>query len=65
MKNKQIRKLKVYNQGSNGSWNIPTIILKGEWLKKIGFNCNDKIEVVCEKDKIIINKVKERTSNMI
>ena len=58
MENKQIRNLKVYSQGQNGKWNVPAIILKGDWLKQLGFDCNIAIEVICEKDKLIIlNKV--------
>jgi hypothetical protein len=37
-------------------WSIPTIILKGEWLEKLGFECGDEIEVICEKDIIKIYK---------
>ena len=54
MKNKQTRNLKVYSQGQNGKWNVPTITLKGEWLRELGFDCNNLIEVICEKDKLII-----------
>lgn len=58
MKNKQTRNLKVYSQGQNGKWNVPAIILKGDWLKQLGFDCSSAIEVICEKDKLIIlNKV--------
>ena len=58
MKNKLTRNLKVYSQGQNGKWNVPAIILKGDWLKQLGFDCNSAIEVICEKDKLIIlNKV--------
>jgi hypothetical protein len=56
MENKQIRKLKVYSQGQGNKWSIPTIILKGEWLEKLGFECGDEIEVICEKDIIKIYK---------
>lgn len=56
MKNENKRVLKVYNQSQGDKGNIPTIILKGEWLRDPGFNCNDKIEVLCEKNKITIMK---------
>lgn len=29
------RKIKVYSQNQNNKVNVPTIILKGEWLKKM------------------------------
>lgn len=50
------RLLKVYNQCQGDKGNVPTIILKGEWLRDCGFNCNDKIEVLYEEDKIVIIK---------
>lgn len=60
MKNKQIRKLKVYNQGQGNKWNIPTIILKGEWLENLGFECGDSIEIICNiNEELIIKKIKD------
>ena len=59
MENKQIRKLKVYSQGQGNKWNKPTIILKGEWLEKLGFECGDKIEISSETNKLIITKINE------
>ena len=50
------RKLKVYAQNQNSKVNVPTIILKGEWLKKYGFNCNDNLELICENSSILIKK---------
>ena len=55
MKNSKKRNLKVYNQSQGYKGNVPTIILKGEWLKELGFECNQHIEVVCEKDKLVIS----------
>lgn len=55
MENIKKRKLKVYNQGQGYRGNVPTIILKGDWLKSLGFDCDKPIEVVCHKDKLEIN----------
>ena len=55
MKNSKKRNLKVYNQSQGYKGNVPTIILKGEWLKELGFDCNQPIEVVCKKDKLVIS----------
>lgn len=55
MKSKSKRKLKVYNQSQNGKYNVPAIILKGEWLKQLGFDIATNIEVITEENKIIIN----------
>ena len=57
MKSKSKRKLKVYNQSQNGKYNVPAIILKGEWLKQLGFDIATNIEVITEENKIIINVI--------
>ena len=33
---------------------VPTIILKGQWLKAAGFEAGQYVEVVCEGDKIVL-----------
>ena len=52
------RKLKVYEQSMSGSsyTQVPTIILKGQWLKTAGSEAGQYVEVVCEGDKIILSK---------
>lgn len=57
MKDKKIRKLKVY--GAVGKWykEPPTIMLKGQWLERLGFDCGDSIEVHCEEGKLIISRI--------
>lgn len=49
------RNLTVYSD----SRNIPYILLKGKWLKEIGFNFQDKIKVNTFKNKLVIEKVKK------
>ena len=51
------RNLKVYNQSRNGYSNIPTILLKGHWLKEFGFNMGDQVILICNNDEIIIRKL--------
>lgn len=53
---KLIKNLKVYKQSSADYTKVPAIVLKGEWLKKYGFDCDEKIEVLCENDVLIIKK---------
>ena len=52
------RKLKVYAQSMSGGnyTQVPTIILKGQWLKNAGFEAGDYVEVECDGDKIILTK---------
>ena len=51
------RNLKLYKQSRNGYSNIPTILLKGHWLKEFGFNMGDQVILICNNDEIIIRKV--------
>lgn len=48
------RKLKVYNQSRSNYSNIPTIILKGHWLKEFGFEIGNVIDILLENKQIII-----------
>lgn len=50
------RKLKVYQQSRGSNYNVPTIILKGIWLKELDFTINDEVVVVCEKGRILLKK---------
>lgn len=43
MDEKRTRKLKVYAQSGYNYKDTPTIILKGKWLEKAGFNIGDEI----------------------
>lgn len=51
-----IRHVKVYETSGYKYKSTPTIILKGEWLRRIGFDINEKVEVVCEDGKLAITK---------
>lgn len=64
---KKNRELKVYYSNQKGrksqnTWygvsdsiEVPTIILKGLWLEKLGFEVGDKINVHCEEGRLIID----------
>lgn len=54
------RKLKVYNQSRGNYSNIPTIILKGHWLKEFGFLLGNYVEIICNQDILLIKKCKNR-----
>lgn len=58
MEQKETRKLKVIEQPTGYNGSAPTIILKGKWLGQY-FNLNDRVEVVCEKDKLTITRIEE------
>lgn len=55
---KKVRNMTVYYQYPR--WDkkdkVPTIRLKGNWLKEIGFEVGDKIEVECEEGRLVIRK---------
>lgn len=48
------RKLKVYETSDKNYIPTPTIILKGKWLVKYGFDINTLITVNCEDKRITI-----------
>ena len=56
------RSIKVYGQSGYKYREIPTIMLKGMWLKKAGFDVGDYISVTCEDGKIVIAKDTERAA---
>lgn len=56
MKEKKTRKLKVYGQSGYNYQDIPTIILKGKWLREAGFGIGDGVTVELNDEKIIVTK---------
>ena len=54
------RSIKVYGQSGYKYQETPTIMLKGMWLKELGFEIGDFISVVCEDGKLIIAPDTER-----
>lgn len=51
---KKFRKMKVYESSGYNYKSTPSIILKGDWLKEIGFDIGGLIQVECENGKLII-----------
>ena len=56
------RSIKVYGQSGYKYQETPTIMLKGMWLKELGFDIGDYISVTCEDGKIIITQDAERAA---
>ncbi len=54
------RSIKVYGQSGYKYQETPTIILKGMWLKELGFEIGDYISIVCEDGKLTITLDTER-----
>lgn len=50
------RSVKVYGQSGYKYRETPTIMLKGLWLKEVGFDIGDYISVTCEDGKITITQ---------
>lgn len=60
MKDRKIRQLKVYGQSNGYNYtDVPTIVLKGKWLKEVDFDIGAELLVQCEKEKITITVVKK------
>lgn len=49
------RELTVY-RGRGNSYQLPQILLQGQWLQNLGFSIGDKVAVTCQQDRIIIIK---------
>lgn len=51
---KEYRNLKVVEQSGYKYKPTPTITLKGQWLKELGFELGNQVQVKCEQKKITI-----------
>ena len=51
----ETRKLKVYSASGQNYNSVPSIVLKGEWLRKYGFNEGSLIQVKCEDLGLVIS----------
>ena len=58
-KSKEYRELKVVEQSGYQYKPTPTITLKGQWLKELGFEPGNQVLVKCEKGKLIVTLRKE------
>lgn len=56
MNEKKTRNLKVYGQSGYHYKETPTIILKGQWLERAGFNIGDEIVITVTEGKALIEK---------
>lgn len=53
-KRKEYRELKVVEQSGYQYKPTPTITLKGQWLKELGFESGNQVLVKCEKGKLVV-----------
>ena len=56
------RSIKVYGQSGYKYQETPTIMLKGMWLKELGFDIGDYISVTCEDGRLVITLDAERAA---
>jgi antitoxin component of MazEF toxin-antitoxin module len=54
--------MKVYGMSGYRYRSTPTIQLKGEWLKEIGFDIGDYISITCENGRLVITPDAERAA---
>lgn len=59
---KKTRNMKVYGMSGYRYRSTPTIQLKGEWLKEIGFDIGDYISITCENGRLVITPDAERAA---
>lgn len=56
------RSIKVYGQSGYKYQETPTIMLRGMWLKELGFDIGDYISVTCEDGRLVITPDAERAA---
>ncbi len=56
------RSIKVYGQSGYKYQETPTIMLKGMWLKELGFDIGDYISVTCEDGRLVITPDAKRAA---
>lgn len=56
------RSIKVISQSGYKYRETPTIMLKGQWLKELGFDIGDYVSVSCENGKLVITPDAERAA---
>lgn len=54
MKSKERRNMKIYGMSGYNYKATPTIMLKGQWLKELGFEIGGYISVKCENGRLVI-----------
>lgn len=59
---KKTRNMKVYGMSGYRYRSTPTIQLKGDWLKEIGFDIGDYISITCENGRLVITPDAERAA---
>lgn len=54
------RSIKVVSQSGYNYKATPAIMLKGQWLKELGFEIGDYVSITCEDGKLVITQDTER-----
>ena len=57
---KKNRSIKVYGMSGYKYQSTPMIMLKGNWLRDLGFDIGDYISISCENGKLVITPDAER-----
>lgn len=57
---KKNRSIKVYGMSGYKYQSTPTIMLKGNWLRELGFDIGDYVSISCENGKLVITPDAER-----
>lgn len=59
---KKNRSIKVVCKSGYQYKSTPAIVLKGQWLKELGFEIGDYVSIRCENGKLVITSDAERTA---
>lgn len=61
---KRLKNMKVYDQSGYNYKSTPAIMLKGQWLKDLGFEQGQYISVVCENGQLVITPNVEKAKEV-
>lgn len=59
---KKIRNYKVCRQSGYQYKSTPAILIRGQWLKELGFDIGDYVSVSCEDGRLVITPDAERAA---
>ena len=59
------RNMKVYGMSGYKYRATPTIMLKGQWLKELGFDIGSYVSVSCENGKLVITPDTEKEMKLL
>lgn len=62
---KEKREIRIYN-GRGNNYGKPLLMLQGNWLQELGFFVGDRVTIICQNNKLVIeNSGETATVHMV